>query len=426
MVKKTPLVIGVLLILVATGLLFLVLFKNELFPEYSPAQRGLLVARNSGCFDCHVRFDGRGSTNPVKGGGMDQVPNFFTERHEVDWIRQWVRNGVSDAVRQRRGAGGEKTNNVLRMPAFGNKLTDEQIDDVAAFVALSQYGQAASHLRELPKGEAIARRHACYTCHGELGQGGVENQGSLKGYIPGFFGDDFRALTRNGNRQDIREWILDGHSRHFWNLGLAGLYPARFFTERQAIQMPAFRDYISEEEIGPLTDHLLELNRRGPLDAESLLALRPLGSHAVTEAQTEVGETVREAAAGPPVQELPMTFLAARTVLEQHCLKCHGPNRQKSRFRLDRREPALQGGEISEATGRATIKPGNAEQSLVIQYVTATEEDPFEEIHPMPPDGNPRLTPSEIEILRRWINGGLPWPGGVGLQPNPDSSGRNN
>ncbi|MEJ2082755.1 MAG: hypothetical protein P8Y94_11435, partial [Acidobacteriota bacterium] len=56
------------------------------------------------------------------------------------------------------------------------------------------------------------------------------------------------------------------------------------------------------------------------------------------------------------------------------------------------------------------------EQSLVIQNVTATEEDPFKEIHPMPPDGNPRLSPSEIEILRRWIDGGAPWPRAVVLQ----------
>ncbi len=356
---------------------------------------------------------------------MDQIPNFFNERHEIDWIRQWIRNGISDAAQRRRAASGKQWDEALAMPAFGDRLTDDQIEDVVSFVALSQYGQVASRSSDLPEGEAIARRHACYTCHGELGQGGVENQDSLKGYVPGFFGNDFRALTRNGNRQDIREWILDGHSQYFWNLGIAGLNPGRYFSNRQAIQMPAFRDYISEEEIGPLTDHLLELNDRGPLDAKSLLAFRPLRSHAVTEERSEADRTARETGSGPPVGEMPLTFLAARAVLEQNCVKCHGPSRQKSHFRLDRRELALRGGEIAEATGKTTIKAGDAAQSLVIQYVTATEEDPFEEIHPMPPDGNPRLTPSEIEILRRWIDGGLTWPDGIELRPNPQPSERN-
>jgi mono/diheme cytochrome c family protein len=426
MVKKLPLVVGSLLVLAAVVLLFLALFKNELFPEYSPAQRGLLVAEDSGCFNCHVRLDGRGSPNPLKGGSVDQIPNFFTERHGIEGIRQWIRNGISDARRRRLAGSKEREDQALKMPAFAGRLSDSKIEDLVSFVALAQYGQIASRSGNLPRGEAIARRYGCYTCHGELGQGGVGNPSSLKGYIPGFFGEDFRALTRNGNRQDIREWILDGHSEYFWNQGFAVFSPGRFFTRRQAIRMPAFRGFISDDEVEPLVDHLIELMNRGPLDAESLMEFRPLSAHRISEREpgAEHGATDREAR---EIREMPVTFLAARSVLEQHCVKCHGPNRVKSHFRLDRRELALKGGEITEATGRATIKPGDAGQSLVMQYVTATEEDPFEEIHPMPPDGNPRLTPSEIEILRRWIDAGAPWPRGVQFQepgtPHPTSRG---
>lgn len=426
MVKKLPLVVGAVLVLAAVVLLVLALFKNELFPEYSPAHRGLLVAENSGCFNCHIRFDGRGSTNPLKDGEADQIPNFFTERHGIDGIRQWIRNGVSDARRRRLAGSKEQEDQALRMPAFAGRLSDSEIEDLVSFVALAQYGQIASRSGDLPRGEAIARRYGCYTCHGELGQGGVGNPGSLKGYIPGFFGEDFRALTRNGNRQDIREWILAGHSGYFWNQGFAAFSPGRFFTRRQAIQMPAFRGFISDDEVEPLVDHLIELKDRGPLDGRALMEFRPLSAHSISGKETgadraEADESARR------IREMPVTFLAARTVLEQHCVKCHGPTRQKSHFRLDRREPALKGGELSEATGRSTIKPGDAGQSLVMQYVTAAEEDPFKEIHPMPPDGNPRLTPSEIEILRRWIDAGAPWPRAVELQqsktPTPPSRG---
>ncbi len=415
MVKKLPFLVGTLVVLAAMVLLVLALFKNELFPEYSPAQRGLLVAEDSGCFNCHVRFDGRGSTNPLKGGTVDQIPNFFTERHGIDGIRQWIRNGVSDARRRRLANPREHEEQALKMPAFADRLSDAQIEDLVSFVALAQYGETTSHSADLPKGEAIARRYGCYTCHGELGQGGVGNPRSLKGYIPGFFGDDFRALTRNGNRQDLHEWILDGHSQFFWNQGFAVFFPGQFFTRRQAIRMPAFRGFISDDEVEPLIDHLIELMNRGPLDARALMEFRPLSAHRVPERGPDTGRGAADREAHE-MREMPMAFLAARSVLEEHCVKCHGPNREKSHFRLDRRELALKGGELADATGRAAIKPGDAEQSLVIQYVTATEEDPFKEIHPMPPDGNPRLSPSEIEILRRWIDGGAPWPRAVVLQ----------
>ncbi len=414
MVKKLPLVIGSLLVLVAAVLLILALFKTELFPEYSPAHRGFMVAERAGCFSCHAGLDGRGSTNPSKSGETERVPNFFTERHGTDWIRQWVRNGISEARRSRQAAAGGKPDEVLVMPAFADRLSDQEIEDVVSFVALAQYGQIASRSEDLPEGEAIARRYACYTCHGELGQGGVGNPRSLKGYIPGFFGEDFRALTQNGDRQDIREWILDGHSEFFWNRGLVGFFPGRFFTDRQAIRMPAFRSFIRDEEIDPLVDHLVDLMNRGPLEAEALLDFRPLPEH-----PSRASEISREGDQRDPtvsLRETPATFLAARTVLEQHCLKCHGPAKQKSHFRIDRREAALRGGELVEATGVAAIEPGNARESLVYRYVTATEEDPFKEIHPMPPDGNPRLSPTEIEILRRWIDAGAPWPNGVELQ----------
>ena len=33
-----------------------------------------------------------------------------------------------------------------------------------------------------------------------------------------------------------------------------------------------------------------------------------------------------------------------RPIFEKHCVECHGPNKQKSEFRLDDREVALHGG----------------------------------------------------------------------------------
>src|SRR5438552_2397867 len=48
----------------------------------------------------------------------------------------------------------------------------------------------------------------------------------------------------------------------------------------------------------------------------------------------------------PPPAEKKIDFSQdIKPILEQSCIKCHGPEKPKSRFRLDHRESALQGGE---------------------------------------------------------------------------------
>jgi mono/diheme cytochrome c family protein len=276
--KWLPLLVGAGFALVAVVLLGLVVFGDEVFPEYSPTHRGARIARESGCFACHGGFDGRTSINPARSGDTpDTVPSFLPDRRSIEEIRQWIEDGISEEKSASPAHMRARELRILEMPAFGDRLSAREIDDLIAFVALMQYRDAASRRGSVSEGERLAREQACFTCHGELGQGGVENPGALKGYIPGFFGNDFRALTRNGDRKDIGEWIRDGVSEYIWNQGFAGIYPGRYFTGRQAIQMPAYKDSLSDEEVETLTDYLLELMELGPLDAPGLLEYRPIG-----------------------------------------------------------------------------------------------------------------------------------------------------
>src|SRR5678815_3592696 len=55
-----------------------------------------------------------------------------------------------------------------------------------------------------------------------------------------------------------------------------------------------------------------------------------------------------------------------RPLLERSCFGCHGPQKQKSDFRLDVREIALKGGE----SGKPAIVPHNAKASPLIRYVS--------------------------------------------------------
>jgi len=90
-----------------------------------------------------------------------------------------------------------------------------------------------------------------------------------------------------------------------------------------------------------------------------------------------------------------------RPIFEANCLRCHGPQTEKSHFRLDLPAAALAGGD--ENTN--DIVPGHSAQSWLIRYVARQVPD----LEMPPPDrGNP-LTPEQIGQLRAWIDQGAVW-----------------
>ena len=92
-----------------------------------------------------------------------------------------------------------------------------------------------------------------------------------------------------------------------------------------------------------------------------------------------------------------------RPILEKSCLGCHGPEKQKSGYRLDVRDVALKGGE----SGERAIVPHDAKASPLIRYVSGEEEGML-----MPPKKSdvPRLTAEQVATLRAWIDAGPAWP----------------
>ncbi|MFO1022434.1 MAG: DUF1549 domain-containing protein [Planctomycetales bacterium] len=102
----------------------------------------------------------------------------------------------------------------------------------------------------------------------------------------------------------------------------------------------------------------------------------------------------------PPAAEKPVDFARdVRPILERSCYSCHGPGKQKSSFRLDRRSAAMKGGDMGVG-----ILPHKSAESPLIRYVAGLEEGLV-----MPPEGK-RLSADEIGILRRWIDDGAAWP----------------
>jgi mono/diheme cytochrome c family protein len=89
-----------------------------------------------------------------------------------------------------------------------------------------------------------------------------------------------------------------------------------------------------------------------------------------------------------------------RPIFEARCFECHGPEKQKSSFRLDLREAAMKGGSEGLA-----IVPGKSGESALIEHITAPADDEKR----MPPKGEP-LSSAEVTLLKRWIDAGAVWP----------------
>lgn len=86
-------------------------------------------------------------------------------------------------------------------------------------------------------------------------------------------------------------------------------------------------------------------------------------------------------------------------LLAKRCVACHGPDTQEAGLRLDDRSGATK--ELD--SGSRAIVPGEAAASEILARITSADPDVQ-----MPPEG-PRLTPGQIESLRRWIDEGAEW-----------------
>lgn len=89
-----------------------------------------------------------------------------------------------------------------------------------------------------------------------------------------------------------------------------------------------------------------------------------------------------------------------RPILSQYCYQCHGfdEHSRQGQLRLDRFEGATQPAE----SGAAAIVPKHADHSELIQRVTSHEAD----LQMPPPETGKKLTQTQIETLRSWIDAG--------------------
>lgn len=107
--------------------------------------------------------------------------------------------------------------------------------------------------------------------------------------------------------------------------------------------------------------------------------------------QTEIKKVI------PDVQQAAVYSDIVQPILQNKCYNCHGPRKQKGKYRMDLPDELLKGGKEGSA-----ILVGNAEESEIIRRLLLPKEDK----HHMAPSGRLQLTESEIALLHWWIEKG--------------------
>jgi uncharacterized membrane protein/mono/diheme cytochrome c family protein len=86
-----------------------------------------------------------------------------------------------------------------------------------------------------------------------------------------------------------------------------------------------------------------------------------------------------------------------RPILTAKCYKCHGPDKQKGKLRLDMPDLILKGGK-----GGLVLVGGKVDDSELIKRILLAKDN---DDH-MPPLEQPQLTKSELELLHWWVSSG--------------------
>jgi len=122
--------------------------------------------------------------------------------------------------------------------------------------------------------------------------------------------------------------------------------------------------------------------------------------------------TFADTAPAPAPAPAPDFALDVQPIFKKHCYECHGPDKHKNGYRVDRRSAAFSG------PVRDNIIPGSSDSSRLYRRVLNSRLGPQ-----MPLEDS--LSDEQIETLRRWIDAGAPWPDDLANEsdlPPPDAT----
>ncbi|HLX06696.1 MAG TPA: c-type cytochrome [Thermoanaerobaculia bacterium] len=207
-------------------------------------QRGERVAERLGCFGCHGQGGMGGISDP--GSKAGDVPawvggTWTMYNHAPADVRAWILDGHPPGRKPDASA-------LIKMPPYRGRLSAAELADLTVYVlTVSQFGDPADP--RATAGRDVALRSGCFGCHGPEGRGLISDPGSLKGYVPPWDGGDYAELVRDDG--ELRQWIRKGVVDR-----LHANPAARHFLEGEAIQMPAYANQVSPDELEALVAYV--------------------------------------------------------------------------------------------------------------------------------------------------------------------------
>ncbi len=236
----------VFILVICVGIVFAlgVWARPHLAPESAPVARGAAYAGIRGCVDCHGYPD-----KPLLDANDEACSDVNNQSAHPDYSVD-----CSDVL---------SYFEVVRL----RRSFDSRVEDGKGGLLIN--------------GEALAREYHCFQCHGPLGQGGFANAKSLKGYVPGYFGNDFRALTRSADLDSVRQWIMNGLDSSIVEKPFTGKI-AEFFFEREEVSMPSYRS-LPPEELETLANYVIAINKFGPMSADVVRSYGAATMHSAKE-----------------------------------------------------------------------------------------------------------------------------------------------
>jgi mono/diheme cytochrome c family protein len=254
---------AIALAMVALALLGAVGGVVFLRPQLPAAERGRRLAEQVGCFACHGPGGLRGAANP---GRLDRsVPNFEDDlmmyARTPEEVREWIADGVTRKRAQSQTWRAERERGALKMPAFRDRLSPRQIDDLVAYILVASGNPEPDDSLSV-RGLARVDSLGCSSCHGPGGRLARRNPGSLKGYVPSWDGQDFPELVHDST--EFRQWVEHGVSARLERDPLA-----RLFLRRATLRMPAFERQLQPGDVEALWAYVQWLRSIPSTDAPS-------------------------------------------------------------------------------------------------------------------------------------------------------------
>lgn len=218
----------------------------------NPVRRGAALASEQGCLACHAPRGRDETSNP--GSRWGTVPSFFRGNtmmyvRSADQVRNFIAYGNAEGKPEDADhEDAAEHSHPFHMPAFGDRLDQHEIGDLASFV-LAADGYLVPPEGAVARGAEIAAGYGCEGCHGVSGAGGVGNPRSFTGTVPGWVGADFAHLV--ADKAEFGEWVHDGRSARWRNSRAAS-----FFLDRANLRMPAFRGNLSDDDVADLWSYV--------------------------------------------------------------------------------------------------------------------------------------------------------------------------